>query len=111
MNSIKLSNRVNTIFISSENSKTSDLHRLLLKLSDKINLKSIDENMLLYQILLCTIHGKIIKKSYKNSTFRISAPNWNEKFELPDGSYYVSVIQDCFEYFIKKYQTVTDICK
>ena len=37
MNSIKLQNRMNTIFMNSENSKTSDLHRLFLNLLDKIN--------------------------------------------------------------------------
>ena len=39
MNSIKLQNRMDTIFINSRNSKTSDLYRLLINLSDKINLK------------------------------------------------------------------------
>ena len=43
MNSIRLSNRMDTIFMNSENSKISDLHRLLLNLSDKINLKRIDK--------------------------------------------------------------------
>ena len=44
----------------------------------------------------------IIQKSYKNSKFKIQAPTWNEKFELPDGTYSVSDIQDYFEYIIKK---------
>ena len=39
MNSTKLWNRVDTIFMNSENSKTSDPQRLLLNLSDKINLR------------------------------------------------------------------------
>ena len=39
MNSIKLENRMDTIFINSENSKTSDSHRLLLNLTDKVNQK------------------------------------------------------------------------
>ena len=58
-----------------------------------------------------SIHGnytwKNIKKSYKNNKFKISVPTWTEEFELPDGSYSVSDIQDCFEYIFKK-QTVTD---
>ena len=54
-----------------------------------------------YQILAFTIHGKIIKKSYKNNKFKISAPTWNEEFELPDGSYSISGIQDYFEYIFK----------
>ena len=45
--------------------------------------------MLLQQILAFMIHGKIQKKSYKSIKFEISAPAWNEEFELPDGSYSV----------------------
>ena len=39
MNSIKLSNKLDTIFMNSENCKTADLHRQLLNLSNKLNLK------------------------------------------------------------------------
>ena len=47
--------------------------------------------------------------SYKNKKFKISAPTWNEEFELPDGPYSVSDIQDYFEYIIKRHETVTSI--
>ena len=43
------------------------------------------------------------KKLYNNNKFKISAPTWNDKFELPDGSYSVSDIQDYFEYILKKH--------
>ena len=43
MNSIKLENRMVTVFMNSENSKISDPHRLLLNLADKINLKRSDK--------------------------------------------------------------------
>ena len=36
------------------------------------------------------------------------APTWNEEFELPDGSYSVSDIQDYFEYILKKHEAVRD---
>ena len=49
-----------------------------------------------------------IKKSYKDKENKISAPTWIERFELLEGSYSVSDIQDYFEYIIKKHQTVTD---
>ena len=49
---------MDTIFINSENSKISDPHRLLLNLSDKIDLKRSDKNVF-YQILAFTIHGNI----------------------------------------------------
>ena len=64
MNSIKLENRMDSIFMNSGNSKTFDPHRLLLNLSDKANLKQV-KNMLLYQILAFTIHGKIYKSNTK----------------------------------------------
>ena len=51
---------------------------------------------------------QFIKKSYKNNKFKISALIWNEEFQLTDGSYSVSDIQDYFEYIIKKHETVTD---
>ena len=36
------------------------------------------------------------------------ALTWNDKFNLPDGSYSVSDIKDYFEYIIKKYETIAD---
>ena len=84
--------------MNSENSKTSDSHRLLLNLSDKINLKGSDEYVALSNLSIYYT-WKNIKKSYKN---KISATTWNEQFELPDGSNSVSDIQDYFEYILKK---------
>ena len=42
-----------------------------------------------------------IKKLCKNNKFKISAPVWDEEFELPDGSYSVSDIHDYFKYIVK----------
>ena len=58
--------------------------------------------MLLYQSLGFAIHGKIQKNENKNKKFKISAPKWNQKFQLRDGSYSVSDISDYFEYILKK---------
>ena len=100
-----LNNEFNTFIIhNSENGQTFKLHGILFSLLEKINLT----NMLFYQILTSTIIEKVLKKSYKNNKFKISAPTWNNKFELPDGWYSVSNIQDYFEYSIKKHETVTD---
>ena len=84
-----------TVFMNSKNSKTSDFHRLLLNLTDKLDLRRKD--ILLYQILA----WKNIKKSYKNNKFKISAPTSREEFELPNESYSISDIQDCLEYVLK----------
>ena len=51
---------------------------------------------------------KNIKSGYNNSKFKISAPTWNDTFDLPDGFYSVSDIQDYFEYIIKKHETIAD---
>ena len=50
---------MNTIFMNSENSKTSDPHRLLFNLADKIDSRWKDRYILLYEILAFTIHRKI----------------------------------------------------
>ena len=42
-----------------------------------------------------------IKQQYKNNKLKIIAPTWNDEFELPDGSYSVSDIQDYIEFIIK----------
>ena len=91
----------------SENSKTSDPHRLLLNFLNKINVKRSDKYVALSKLSIYYTWKKI-KMSYKNNKFKISAPTWNEEFELPDGSYCVSDIQDYFEYIIEKHETVTD---
>ena len=49
-----------------------------------------------------------IKSGYNNNEFKINAPTWNDEFNLPNGSYYVSDIQDYFEYIIKKHETIAD---
>ena len=49
--------------------------------------------------IYCT--WKNIKYAYKNNKFKISAPTWNDEFGFPDGPYYISDIQDHFEYILK----------
>ena len=93
--------------MSSKNSGTSQPHRLLLNLSDKINLTRSDEYVAFSNLSIYST-WKDIKKSYKNNKFKISAPTWNEGFQLTDGSYSVSHNQDYFDYIIKKYKTITN---
>ena len=82
--------------MNSEISKTSDLHRLLLTLTDKIDLRRKDKYITLRNLSI--YHTcKNIEKSYKNNKFKISAPTWNKEFELLDGSYSISDIPDYFE--------------
>ena len=88
--------------MNSENSKTSEPHVLALKLTNKLDLR-IDEKIIALSNFSIYYTWKNIKSSYNNNKFKISAPTWNDKFELPDGSYSVSDIQDYFEYILKKH--------
>ena len=67
--------------MNSENSETSDPHRLLLNLSDRINLKRSDKYVALSNHSIYYT-WKNTKKSCKNNKFKISAPTWNDKFEV-----------------------------
>ena len=70
---------MDTIFINSQNSGTSDPHRPLLNLIDQINLKRSDKYVVLSNLSIYYIR-KNIKNLYKNNKFKISAPTWNEEF-------------------------------
>ena len=73
--------------MNSENRKTSKPHVLILKLINILDLR-IDEKIIALSNLSIYYTGKNIKSSYKNK-FKISAPTWNDKFQLPGGSYSV----------------------
>ena len=91
---------MDTIFMNYESSKTSDPHRLLVNLSDKINLKRSDKYIALSNLSIYYT-WKNIKNSYNNNKFKVSAPAQNEELELRDGSYSVSDIQDYVKYVLK----------
>ena len=48
------------------------------------------------------------KSAYNNNKFKISAPTWNDEFDLIDGSYHISDIQDYFEHIVKKHETMAN---
>ena len=98
-----------TKFVNWENSKTSDLQKLLLNPTDKINLKRSDKNVALSNISINYIK-KNMKKSNKktNLKYELQINLENDKFELPGRLYSVSDIQDYFEHIHKKHETPTD---
>ena len=51
---------------------------------------------------------KNIKSECNNDKFKISAPTWNDTFDLPDGFYSFSEIQDYFEFIIKEHETLNE---
>ena len=93
---------MDTIFLNSDNSKSSKPHILKSKLTNKLDLR-LGEKVIALSNLSIYYTWKNIKSSYSNNKFKISGSTWNDEFELPDGSYSVSNIQDYFEYILKKH--------
>ena len=85
-----------------ENSKTSKSHVLTLKLTSQLDLR-IGEKVIALSNLSIYYTWRNVKSSYNNNKFKILAPTWSDEFELPDGSYSSSDIQDYFEYTSKKH--------
>ena len=96
---------MDTIFMNSENSKTPKPHVLILKLANKLDSR-FGEKVIALSDLSIYCEWKNIESSYNNNKFKISAPTWNDEFEIPDGSYFISDIQDYFEYILKNMEKI-----
>ena len=92
--------------MNTKNSKTNEPHRSILSQVDKVNVKDPNKNMALANLSIYYT-WKNIKSAYNNNKFKISAPTWNDTFDLPDGSYSIADIQDYFEFIIKKHKILT----
>ena len=92
---------MDTIFVNSENSRTSKSHILILKLTGKLDLR-IRKKVIALSNLSIYYTWENIKSSCNNTKLKISAPTWDDEFELPDGFYSISDIQDYFGYILKK---------
>ena len=96
-----------TIFMNTENTKTNEPHRSRLSFADKLNLKKPNKNMALTNLSIYYT-WKNIKSAYNNNNFKISAPTWNDEFDLPDGYHSIADTQDYFEFSIKKHETLAE---
>ena len=96
---------MDTIFINSENSRTLKPYLLTLKFINKLDLR-FGEKVIALSNLSIYYTWKNIKSTYNNNKFKIAAQTWNDKFELPDGSYSISDIQDYFEYILKNTEKI-----
>ena len=73
----------------------------MLNLTNKIDLRS-EKTVALSNLSIYNTWKKI-KSSYNNNKYKISAPTWSEEFNLPDGSYSITDIQNYFKYILKKH--------
>ena len=76
---------MDTIFMNSDNSKSSKPHILKLRLTSKLDLR-LGQKIIALSKLSIYYTSKNIKSSYNNNKFKISAPTWNEEFKILDGS-------------------------
>ena len=93
--------------MNSENSKTSEPHVSILQLTDKLDFRRGEQSIALSNLSIYYT-WKNIKSSYNKNEFKISAPTWNDKLELPYGFYFVSDDEYCFEHISKKHGENTD---
>ena len=94
-----------TFFMNSKNSKTSEPNRFKYDLIDNLDLKNPNKNMTLGNLSIYYT-WKNVKLTYNNNKFKISAPTWKETFDLPDELYNISEIQNYIEYTIKKHEAI-----
>ena len=96
--------------MNTENSKTNESNKFIYQFTDKLNLKTLNNKNIGLVNLSIYYTQKNIKSTYNNNKFKISAPSptWNDEFDLPDGSYSISDIQDYFEFIIKKHETLAE---
>ena len=87
------------MFMNTLNSKTNEFNKFMYQFTDRLNLKNPNKNMALANLSIYYT-WKNIKSEYNNNKFKISAPTWNDEFNLPDGSYSFFDKQDYFEYII-----------
>ena len=94
---------MNSEIMNSENIKTTGPYRLVLNLTDKMDLQRLDKIAALSELSIYYI-WKILKNSRRYNKFEISGTTFDE---LPDGSYSLSGSWNCFHNTIKKHETLT----
>ena len=103
--SLELIMKMEIFFMNSKNSKTSESYKFKYDLIDKLDSRNPNKNMA-FANLSIYYTWKNVKSTYNNNKFKISAPTWNETFDLRNGLYNISEIQDYIEYIIKKQETI-----
>ena len=86
--------------MNTENSRTNESNRFRYNFTNRLNLKNPNTNIALANLSIYYTWENIMSE-YKNSKSKIHAPTWNETFDLQDGSYLISDIEDYFEFIIK----------
>ena len=90
-----------TIFINKENGKTNEPHKFVFNLSQGLDLSS-NKHVALQNLSIC-YRRKNTRRKNKSNKLKIITPIQNDEFELPDGSYSISDVQDYIQFIIKRH--------
>ena len=90
------------------NSKTKHSNKFVYNFTDKLNLKNPNKNIALANLSIYYT-WRNVKSDYNNNKINISAPTWNDTFDVPDGSYSIAALQNYFEYITKKHETIAEV--
>ena len=93
--------------MNTENSKTSEPHKFVLNLSQRLDLRSSNKHVTL-QNLSIYYTWKNIRQQYKNNKFKIIASTSNHEFELTDRSHSVSDIQKLYRVYHKNTRNINN---
>ena len=99
-----------TVYKNTANSKTKHSNKFVYNFTDKLNLKNPNKNIALANLNIYYT-WKNVKSDYNNNKFKISAPTWNDTFDVPDGSYSIAALQNYFEYIIKNMKPLLKFLK
>ena len=94
--------------MNTENSTKNQSNKFIYQFTDKLNLKNLNNKKIGLVNLNIYYTWKNIKSVYNNNKFKTSSPASNDEFDLPDGSYSITDIQDYFEFIIKKPETLAE---
>ena len=97
-----------TIFMNTGNSKTNESNKFIYQFTSKLILKTSNKKNLRLVNLSMHYTWKNMKSEYNNNKFKISGLLWNDSFDLPDGSWSISDIQDYLKLIIKNHETLTE---
>ena len=91
--------------MNTENKKTNEPQKFILNLLQRLNLR-ISNKHVAFQNLSIHYTRKNIRQFHKHNKLKIITPTWNHGFELADGFYSVSSIQDYIVYLTKKHEAL-----
>ena len=73
-----------------ENIKMNEPHKFVLKLSQKLDLRSSNKHVVLQSLFfLFLLHIENVRRQHKNNRLKIIIPMWKDEFELPDGLFQI----------------------